>query len=96
MAEFKTQTYRNAAGQERVVSSVDGAVAAEFDGFYAPDSPSGKRLASQKAAATRKASADKPAAKRTTRKATAKTPTRDAVDSAAEAARAAEGAAPTA
>lgn len=86
MAEFKPQTYRNAAGQERRVTSVDGAVAAEWDGFYAPDSPTGKRLTAQRAAETRRANAEakpaKPASngRRARGKATAKTPTRDAVE----------------
>ena len=56
-------TYRNANGDERVVSSVDGAVAANAEGFYSPDSPSGRRLASLKAAETRAANEAKAAAK---------------------------------
>jgi len=85
VAEFKTQTYRNAAGQERIVTSVDGAVAAEFDGYYSPDSPTGKRLAARRAAETRKANTEKKTATngRRTRKATAKTPTREPVDASA-------------
>lgn len=56
-------TYRNANGDERVVSSVDGAVAANAEGFYSPDSPSGRRLAGLKAAETRAANEAKAAAK---------------------------------
>ena len=70
-------------GEERIVTSVDGAVNARADGFYAPDSPSGKRLAAQKAAETRRTNATKrtprKAAANGRRKATRQTPTRDAV-----------------
>ena len=61
----------------------EGDVNARADGFYAPDSPSGKRLAAQKAAETRRTNATKrtprKAAANGRRKATRQTPTRDAV-----------------
>lgn len=52
-------TYRNANGDERVVTSVERGIAAEFDGFYPPGSPSAKALSAAKAAETRKANAEK-------------------------------------
>ena len=103
-------TYRNAAGEERIVSSVDGKVAAEFAGFYHPDSPSGRALRAEKAAETRKANAAKKApAKTATKRASAKKtpapsadtpgeggPTSEQMDTGSAAAQAARAAAGTA
>lgn len=43
----KPVDYVGAGGRKRRVSSREGAIAAEYDGFYAPDSPSGKRLTAE-------------------------------------------------
>lgn len=87
MTEFKPQTYRNAAGEERLVTSIDGAVNARADGFYAPDSPSGKRLASLKAAETRRTNSTTTTRKKATngrRKRTTDTATGKQLDAAGE------------
>lgn len=73
MTEFEPKTYRNAEGRERRVTSQEGAVAAEWDGFYDPQSPSGKALSASRAAETRKANASRATAtKRTATKRAAK------------------------